>query len=210
VRELARRFMLIVELHRRGINVRHLGRGDWCSSACGLFLIVCFFFFFFFFFSFFFLFFFFAVRFISTSRLVRMLILSECVYRVLKNDLRARMRLLLQQLPLPRVSPFQQLLCDTYNQVKQLPLPRAISAVDTYNQVLGSDDVFWRSVIVLLRKKFGERLMQGSRVDPLSHVKQLARGVSDVVKALKDDERKISFKKKTHNKTGCCRRGLFS
>jgi hypothetical protein len=62
VREFSRRFALVVELHRRGINVRHLGR----------------------------------VRFLSTSPLVRLLILSECTFRVLKNSLRARMRDLLQ------------------------------------------------------------------------------------------------------------------
>jgi hypothetical protein len=50
VREFVRNFSLVVELHRCGINVRHLGR----------------------------------VRFISTSALVRRVVLSECVFRVVK------------------------------------------------------------------------------------------------------------------------------
>lgn len=129
------------------------------------------------------------VRFISTCGLVRMLILSECVYRVLKNDLRARMRALLQQLPLPRVSPFQQLLCDTYN------------------AVLGADEAFWAQVGVLLRKKFGDRLMQGARVDALSHVKQLARGGSDVVRG---KQKTFFFLLNLSCWKGCCGQKSFA
>ena len=124
VREFVRRFSLVVELHRCGINVRHLGR----------------------------------VRFISTSALVRRVVLSECVFRVVKNAVRASMRQLLNTLSLPRVSPFQQLLCDTYN------------------LILGASPAFWESeVATRLRRKFGERVLQGSSVDPISHEKLLRR-----------------------------------
>lgn len=50
--DLTHRFHLIVELHRAGINVRHLGR----------------------------------LRASSTCSLVRRLLLSECLYRVIKNS----------------------------------------------------------------------------------------------------------------------------
>lgn len=88
-----------------------------------------------------------------------MLVLSECMFRVLKNDLRARMRELLKTQSLPRVSPFQQLLCEQYS------------------AVLSRDNgLFWIRMSELLRRKFGDRVLLGASVDALSHVKQLAKG----------------------------------
>ncbi len=122
VREFTKRFSLVVELHRCGINVRHLGR----------------------------------VRFISTSVLVRRVVLSECVFRVAKNMLRWRMRQLLRTLSLPRVSPFQQLLCDLYN------------------DILGDSADFWDvEMPTRLRRKFGDRVLQGASVDALVHEKRM-------------------------------------
>jgi hypothetical protein len=66
------------------------------------------------------------------------------------------------------VSPFQQLLCDTYN------------------EVLSDSPAFWSGVSVLLRRKFGERVFQGNRVDALSHVKQARHGAGAAV-GVEDD-----------------------
>jgi hypothetical protein len=49
---------------------------------------------------------------VSTCSLVRKLLLSECLYRVIKNELRAQMREQLMKLPLPRTSPFLALMVE--------------------------------------------------------------------------------------------------
>ena len=133
--EFRKRVNLVVDLHRNGINVRHLGR----------------------------------LRFVSTSPLVRKVLLSECVFRVLKNSVRSQMRELLSSLLLPRASPFQQLL------------------VKTYNSVLQNEEEFWEVFVAgKLREKFGDRVLLGTDVTAANHEKLVLGKVT-----MKDLEKEI-------------------
>ena len=88
---------------------------------------------------------------------MRKLLLSECLYRVIKNALRTQMREALASLPLPRTSPFLALM------------------VTMYNRVLGSDPEFWEaylpSVVVL---KFAH-VLEGSDISAANYEKQQLR-----------------------------------
>ena len=96
------------------------------------------------------------VRCISTCGLVRKVLLSEAVARVLKNKLREAMRQQLKLSDLPRIiSPVRNLLCIAYN------------------QLLSLDSSMWQDIETRLKSKYGERVLQGSDLDATKYAKMI-------------------------------------